>query len=166
MSPGAMISDIGIYDKGRVSNEWERLVTTLRITHNIPRIGFVVTLTGQVTAMDKSWSVYHGDDFVKYISWKDGGIHDFTPEMINDPNFSYLQENVPVAREWVEKRIPTLFFNINVTKEIGNFLTASFFANNMFNSRPKYWSTGQVQKTRIELGQDIFFGFDLKITIR
>ncbi len=40
--------NIGIYENGNQKEERERFSTTLRATHNIPSIGFVITLTAQV----------------------------------------------------------------------------------------------------------------------
>ena len=64
----------------------------------------------------------------------------------------------------VEKYFPTLLFNLNLSKEIGNSLTASFYVNNLFNSRPLYQSkqTGEYR----ELGIPIFFGFEFKLSLK
>jgi hypothetical protein len=140
------------------------LLGTLRITHNIPAIGFVITLTSQLRLINNDWSLYGSDMFEKYISYRDGKIYDFDPSLKNDPEFNYLFPGINDRREWVEKERTTLFFNINLSKEIGNYFTASFFANNMFNSHFKYESTVTPGSFR-ELGENLFFGFDLKITI-
>ena len=163
---GSLDRNIGVYEPNRIVSYRERLVTTLRITHNIPKIGFVVTLTSQLTALDKSWSTYSTDMFTKYISRIDGKVYDFDPAMADDEEFYYLFDPViPENREWPEKAIPTLFFNLTLTKEIGDAMRISFFANNMFYNRPIYNSTKN-RKTLIELGSDIFFGFDITFNIR
>lgn len=162
---GEVTGNIGVYAPGRVTDYRERLVATLRMTHNIPRIGFVVTLTTQFTPIDKMWSDYSSDMFVKYLSLEDGKVHDFDPSMADDPQFSYLFESISPNREWVERRVPTLFFNITLTKEIGKLMRFSFFANNALYSRPIYQSTKN-PGTLVELGSDIFFGFDLSISIK
>ena len=59
---------------------------------------------------------------------------------------------------------PTVLFNLNVTKEIGNLLTASFYVNNMFNHRPLYKRKRSDGYT--ELGIPMFFGFEFKVNIR
>jgi hypothetical protein len=164
-SGSALERHIGVYEKGRLSYESETWLTTARITHNIPAIGFVITLTSQVRWMNNTWTIYGSDMFEKYISYRDGKVYDFNPALKNDPEFSYLFTGVDSKRDLVEKSIPTLFFNINLSKELGDYFTASFFANNMFNSRPVYESTvtpGSFQ----ELGNNIFFGFDLKVAIK
>jgi outer membrane receptor protein involved in Fe transport len=159
--------NIGVYGPDRYSSENERMLMTLAITHNIPEIGFVITLTPQLSWYDKTWTRYGAnyDMFEKYISYRDGQVYDFDPALRNDPEFSYLFPGVDSNRGKVEKAIPTLFFSINLSKEIGDTFTASFFANNMFNSHPMYEST-VTPGSFIELGQNIFFGFDLKINIK
>ncbi|MDR2358243.1 MAG: TonB-dependent receptor [Prevotellaceae bacterium] len=157
--------NIGIYEKGRLSSESERLLTTVRITHNIPAIGFVITLTSQILWLNNTWTVYGNDMFEKYISYHDGKVYDFDPALKDDPEFSYLFPGINNMRDLVEKSIPTLFFNINLSKELGDYFTASFFANNVFNSRPVYESTVTPGSFR-ELGANIFFGFDLKVSIK
>ena len=64
-----------------------------------------------------------------------------------------------------ETYFPVLTFNFQLSKEIGNFLTASFFVNNLFNSRPLYESKA-TPGSFTELGTKQFFGFDLKINIK
>jgi hypothetical protein len=162
---GNIERNIGVYARGRVRNENELLLTTLRITHNIPAIGFVITLTPQLHLVHKQWVRYGSDMFEKYISYRDGQVYDFDPALKDDPEFKYLFPGIDSNRETAEKNIPTLFFNINLSKEIGDYFTASFFANNMFNSRPMYEST-RTPGSFIELGNNIFFGFDLKVSIK
>jgi hypothetical protein len=157
--------NIGVYEKGRLTSESERCLTTVRITHNIPSIGFVVTLTSQIQWLSNTWTVYGSDMFEKYISYRDGKVHDFNPALKDDPEFSYLFPGINDKRDLVEKSIPTLFFHLNLSKEIGDYFTASFFANNVFNSRPLYEST-VTPGSQIELGANIFFGFDLKVSIK
>jgi hypothetical protein len=66
----------------------------------------------------------------------------------------------------VEQYFPTITFNLNISKEIGNRLTASFFVNNMFNSRPLYESKKSPGSfTELLSDNKLFFGFDLKVNI-
>jgi outer membrane receptor protein involved in Fe transport len=164
-NPNKLERNIGIYEKGRLSSESEMWLTTVRITHNIPPIGFVITLTSQIRWMSNTWTTYGSDMFEKYISYRDGKVYDFDPAMRDDPEFSYLFPGINNKRDLVEKSIPTIFFNINLSKELGDYFTASFFANNVFNSHPVYESTVTPGSFR-ELGANIFFGFDLKISIK
>ena len=161
-------SNIAIYEKNLSTSYSEQFLTTLRITHNIPRIGFVVTLTAQASWFDSSWNRYGQDELpIMYISNKDGKVYDFTPEMKDDPEFSYMIEQKSDSRFIVDKTIPTVVLNLNLSKEIGDFLTASFFVNNMFNSRPLDPSEVSVGAyTELNANKKLFFGFDLKIKIK
>ena len=53
---------------------------------------------------------------------------------------------------------------LNLTKEIGDAMTASFYVNNIFNFRPsdRYETSGAFR----ELGIPMFFGFELKVNIK
>lgn len=158
--------NVGVFEPGRTKSYSERFLTTVRATHNIPKIGFVLTLTSQAVWFQKSWTRYSTDSFTKYISYKDGKVYDYDPAtMDSDPEFSYLIDPIDPNRELAEKTIPTLLFNFNLSKELGDFLTASFFANNMFYSRPIYEST-RTPGSFVELGHQLFFGFDLKMKIK
>ena len=179
ISGNRMEHNIGVYEPGRVKYHESKHITTLRLTHNIPQIGFVVTLTTQANWFIKSWNEYRQtfkydeneyDIFTSYLSYKDGKEKpiDFNESLINDPEFSYLltglnSENA--ARRCMSTRtIPFLLFNLNLSKEIGDMLTASFYVNNFFNSRP-LWRDPKDGVTH-ELGIPIFFGFEFKVNIR
>lgn len=160
--------NIGVYERGKETNCRERFNTTIRITHNIPKIGFVVTLTSQINWKTKIWDEYGNDTmFEKYISYKDGKVYDFDPAQKDNPEFSYLFPKVSDTRFIAESYQPTVIFNLLLSKEIGNFLTASFFVNNMFNSRPLY-EKKETPGTFVDINEaiPIFFGFDLKINIK
>ncbi|EKD31874.1 MAG: hypothetical protein ACD_77C00227G0004 [uncultured bacterium] len=160
--------NIGVYAAGNTKEERERLSTTLRVTHNIPSIGFVITLTTQVNLLYKEWDNIGNDSmFVSYISRTDGQMHTFDPAMKNDPEFSYLFKSNDPRRFIGESWFPTVLFNLHLTKEIGKMLRASFFANNMFQSKPLY------EKKRspgsfvvINDKTPLFFGFELAVTIK
>ena len=55
-------------------------------------------------------------------------------------------------------------FNLNVTKEIRKFMTASFYVNNLFNSRPL--DPSEISKGSFtELNNPMYFGFEIKLKI-
>jgi hypothetical protein len=159
---------IAIYEEGLYTRCKDRFISTLRITHNIPQIGFVVTLATQVNWLEKFWTEYGNDTmFLQYISYKDGKVYNFDPSKIDDPEFAYMKPSVAENRFIVEQYFPTVTFNINISKEIGDLLTASFFANNMFNSRPLYESKMNPGSfTELLSDNVLYFGFDLKINIK
>lgn len=157
---------IGVYERGVQQNYNEVFNTTFRFTHNIPQVGFVITLAAQANWFTKTWTEYGNDTmFEKYISYKDGKVYDFDPSMKNDPEFANLFDTPSDRRFIKEKYNPYVIFNLNVSKEIGDVLTASFFANNIFNTRPLY-EKKMYPGSYVELGIPTFFGFDLKINIR
>ncbi len=157
--------NIGIYEPEVRTSYSELLNTTLRVTHNIPKVGLAVTLTGQANWYSKYWTEYGNDTmFIKYISRKDGKVYDFDPSLKNDPEFSYMFPTLNDNRFIAEKYFPTVIFNLNLSKEIGDMFTASFYVNNIFNSRPLYQSKQSGGYS--ELGIPIFFGFEFKVTIK
>lgn len=160
-------SNVAIYEEGLTTSRTDNLITTLRLTHNIPEIGFVITLATQVNWFEKFWTEYGNDTmFIKYISYKDGKVYDFDPSKKDDPEFAYMFDARSDNRFIVEQYFPTVTFNLNISKEIGERLTASFFVNNMFNSRPLYESKKSPGSfTELLGGNRLFFGFDLKVNI-
>lgn len=145
---------------------YEDFLTTLRATHNIPDLGFVVTMLVQVSWLEKTWKEFQNEDvWVKYISWEDGKVYDFDPALADTPEFSYMKVQVTDAARLVEKTRPYGIVNLNLTKEIGQLLTATFYVNNILNYRPLYESVISTG-TYSELGLPMYFGFDLKLTIR
>lgn len=158
--------NVGIYERGNSKLERERLTTTLRATHNIPSIGFVLTATAQVSWKNKFWTSYGNDTmFVAYISRVDGQVKPFNPSMKNDPEFAYLFVNRSDTRFTVESYFPVLLINFHLTKEIGENMKASFYANNMINNRPLYESKRTPGSfTRINI--PMYFGFELSLQIK
>ena len=162
---GTPEKNIGIYEPEVSTSYSEQFNTTLRVTHNIPQVGLAVTLTGQANWYSKYWTKFGNDTmFIKYISRKDGQVYDFDPSKKSDPEFSYMFPTLNDNRFIAEKYFPTVIFNINVSKEIGDMFTASFYVNNIFNSRPLYQSKQSGNYS--ELGIPIFFGFEFKVTIK
>ncbi len=162
---GTPEKNIGIYEPELRTSYAELFNTTFRATHNIPQVGLAVTLTGQLNWYSKYWTEYGNDTmFIKYISRKDGKVYDFDPSLKKDEEFSYMFPTLNDNRFAVEKYFPTVLFNLNVSKEIGEMFTASFYVNNIFNSRPLYQSkyNGEYE----ELGIPIFFGFEFKVSIK
>lgn len=158
-------SHVAVYEPGTRVYEYEKALSTLRVTHNIPSIGFVATLTSQLSLFTKNWTEYHNETRPsRYISNADGKVYPFTAEMADDPAFSYMLDPLSESRFITERHRTTLVFNLNVSKEIRNFLTASFYVNNVFNSRPL--DPSEVTKGNFtELNNPMYFGFELKIKL-
>lgn len=163
-------SNIGILAPGITTYRNDDFVTTLRATHNIPQVGFAITLTSQVSVWNKYWTDYsHDDELIGYISRLDGQAHWFESprsyeSLSGDPELWYLAETLSDNRFIRQDIFPYVIFNLNLSKEIGDDMTASFYVNNIFNNHPLYRnkSTGRMA----ELAPNIFFGFELKVNIR
>ena len=166
MKEGSYVnSHVAVYDPFVRKYNYEKFLTTLRATHNIPSIGFVVTLTTQFNVFTANWTEYNNDEAPqRYISNDDGKVYDFTAEMAADPAYRYMTGQLSQTRFIRSHTIPTVVFNLNVSKEIRNFLTASFYVNNLFNSRPL--DPSEVTKgAYTELNNPMYFGFEIKLKI-
>ncbi len=166
MNKGSTIdSHVAVYEPKVRKYHYEKSVTTLRTTHNLPSIGFVVTLSTQLNLYTRSWSRYHNDEHPQlYISNDDGKVYTFTDEMAADTAYAYMTGQRSESRFIVSKTKSTVVFNLNVSKEIGDFLTASFYVNNLFNSRPL--DPSEITKgAYTELNNPMYFGFELKLKL-
>lgn len=161
----AKASHVGIYEAAMQKNYYERMATTFRITHNIPDIGFVVTLGAQVLWKEANWSRFGNDSIpIAYISKEDGQMYPFDPAQKEEAEFATIMRTVNQKDRIRESMPPTLCVNLHLTKEIKDYLRVSFFANNMFNSRPLYKqkrSIGSYDRRNIPL----FFGLELSAII-
>lgn len=67
----------------------------------------------------------------------DGKVHPFTSEQAADPDFSSLILKSANAYTFAQDGYgPYMSANLSITKEIGDHVSLSFFANNFTNSRP------------------------------
>lgn len=157
---------IGLYQKGMIKRNDQSVVTALRSTHNIPKIGLVATLTTQVVLNESNWNVYTNQHMpVKYISKDDGLLYDFDPAKAGNPEFKTLIMPINERVYIRESFAPLLSFNFNLTKEIEDYMRVSFFANNMFRSYPLAPSK-RSPGTYIQRNGQYFFGLQLSLTIK
>lgn len=166
MNHGSTVnSSVAVYDPQVRKYNFERALSTLRATHNIPEIGFVVTLTTQFDLLSKSWSEYHNDEYPQlYIDNADGQVKEFTSAMAADSEYSYMIGTRSASRFIVSRTKSFVAFNLNISKEIKDFMTASFYVNNLFNTRPL--DPSEISKGAFtELGNPMYFGFELKIKL-
>jgi outer membrane cobalamin receptor len=158
---------VALYEQGLYKRNYERLSTAIRVTHNIPELGFVVTLTGQTIWKNADW--YNIGDVsmpVKYISKDDGLVYDFDPARAEENEFKSLIMNTNDQLSIKESSSPVYCFNINLTKGIGQYARMSFFANNMFRSYPISESKRTPGTYRV-LNEGLFtFGVELALTIK
>lgn len=171
---GTKRTDIAIYAPGTTTSYSEQFATALRVTHNLPRIGFVVTLTAQTVWKDANWGKYGNDSIpIGYISLKDATptffrdteAGDFaTVQAVKDANLNHLLKSTNHPLLVKESYDPYFCFNINVTKELGDMMRVSFFANNMFRSYPRRESK-RYPGTYALLNNRFYFGIEFALTL-
>jgi hypothetical protein len=152
---------IGLYEPEMTQAYDRSLVSTLKMVHNIPKIGLAVTLTADIIWNESDWTVYGNDSIpVKYIDKNDGQVYNFDLEKRDNPAFKALLRPVARTTETVESYPPMVNFNINLTKEIKDFMRVSFFANNMFRYHQVVRSD-RVRSDYYRRNIPFFFGFKM-----
>lgn len=164
---GASRTHVGVYEKEMTKRHDQKFNTSVRVTHNIPEIGFVVTLTGQAIWQDWDWYRFGNNETpIKFISKLDGLVYDDF-SMLTDQEYKQILREKEDDRNTIKEKMPvSITFNINVTKEIGQNMRASFFANNMFRNYTKVESSrfpGSYKSHRYN--QQIFFGLELSLKL-
>ena len=161
---------VAIYEAGTSKSYRQQFATTLRATHNLPQIGFVVTLTAQAVWNQANWKTFGNDTIpVGYISLNNEvtmfpeGKYTST-EQVKADGLDYLLQNPNHSHAIKESYNPYFCFNMNVTKEISDMLRVSFFANNMFRSYPRMESKRN-PGTYNQLNNRFFFGLELSLTL-
>ena len=164
-------TDVALYAPGSSKRHDQQFATTLRATHNIPSIGFVVTLSAQAVWQEANWTTYGNDSIpLGYLSVQDASVHMFEPgqfttrDEVSEAGYDYLLRNVNHNAGIKESYSPYFNFNINVTKEISDNFRVSFFANNMFRSYPRRESKRNPGNFTT-LNNRFFFGLELSLTL-
>lgn len=162
---------VAIYSQDGNASYKQQFVTTLRATHNIPRIGFVVTMTAQAIWQQSNWNTFGNDSIpVGYLALEDASVNMFpegqytTTQQVKDAGYGYMLNNVSHNNAIKESYSPYFCFNLNVTKEISDMLRVSFFANNMFRSYPRRESKRN-PGSYTQLNNRFFFGLELSLTL-
>ena len=166
---GNYYNHMGVFES-RVSSFYESLSTNLKAVHNIPSIGFVISATANVIWRESSWMKYKNDEIpAYYISVETGNMYPIFDEMWDMSEFKVLD----VTKDLDQRRntrdsfmSPVLCMNINVTKEIKDFLRISFYANNAFRSTPLWESTKTPGSFTRRNSRAFFFGLSLNATIK
>ncbi|MDR1370489.1 MAG: TonB-dependent receptor [Dysgonamonadaceae bacterium] len=158
---------VALYEESLYKHTYERFTTAARITHNVPELGFVITLTGQTIWINSDW--YHiGNTNMpeKYISVNDGKVYPFDSSKAGENEFKSLLMNTNDKLAIKETSSPVFCFNVNITKEIGQQARLSFFANNMFRSYPISESNRTPGSYRMGNSGLFTFGVELVATIK
>ena len=125
--------DIGVYASGDGSR-YSRFSTNLRVIHNIPKIGFVVSLS-----MQTIWSDTHeylGTENIRPIGYLSAKNLKYTALSEGDPISEDIQKQILDNRLIKETHKPLWLCNLRLTKEIGEYLGFTFFLNNVFRTNP------------------------------
>lgn len=162
---GADRNHVAMYEPKMPKRHFENMVTAVRLTHNIPKIGFVITLTAQTIWREANWNTFGNDSIpVKYINKNDGQVYPFNPEFMDSEEFKPLLRKTTPRLYIKESYSPLFSFNINITKELGEFMRISFFANNLFRSYPTVESKREPGTYR-KRNQQYFFGMNLSLSL-
>ena len=125
--------DIGVYASGDGSR-YSRFSTNLRMIHNIPKIGFVVSLS-----MQTIWSDTHeylGTENIHPIGYISASNLKYTELSEGDPISEDIQKQILDNRLIKETHKPLWLCNLRLTKEIGEYLGFTFFLNNVSRTNP------------------------------
>ena len=162
--------NVAIYEGGDRSYR-QQFSTTLRATHNIPSIGFVVTMTAQAVWNEANWMTYGNDSIpMGYIDLK-GGVNWFEKNQfanvdeLKASDYKYMWQNANHSNAIKESYNPYYCFNLNITKEISDMMRISFFANNMFRSYPRQPKKREPGKYETGFNNRYFFGLELSLTL-
>ena len=126
---------------GKISNNVDANLTA--ITH-IPEARIIITCRLEMSLLKNSVNIPAGDkDRLLPVAYMDldGQVNEFTEELASDPEFAQLI--LLPSNDYVfdiDGYSPYMSANISLTKEIGDKVSLSFFANNFTNSRPTVYS--------------------------
>ena len=174
---------------GGKENTKKRLNSNFKFTTHVPKIRMIVSLTTQVIWMDRTtfyWNYnnspvayslsankeklygnYSGADkiFIDPIGYYDKQMvyHDWISGNSFVAPYNFMVNELR-SDYFTTERYPVLLqFNLKLTKELGNKVLFSFFANNLFDQRPNYQSVHGGSYFR--LNQSAFFGAEIKLSL-
>ena len=174
---------------GGKGNTKQRLNSNFKVTTHIPKIRMVVSLATQVIWTDKTayyWNYnnspvaysltpnkeklygnYTGVDkiFIDPIGYYDKQMvhHDWISGNSFVAPYSFMVNELR-SDYFTTERYPVLMqFNLKLTKELGNKVQFSFFANNLFDQRPVYKTVHG--GSYIRMNQSAYFGAELKLSL-
>ncbi len=174
---------------GGKGNDRQRLNSNFRIITHVPKIRMIVSLSTQVIWMDKTafyWNYNNSPVAYSLSPTKEKlyGNYNAVDKIYIDPTGYYDKQMVYHA--WVsnnsfvapysfmvreqdsdyfspESYPVTILFNLKLTKELGNKVQFSFFANNFLNQRPVYKIVRS--DSYIRMNQSAYFGAEIKLSL-
>jgi len=168
----------------------QRFNSNLRIITHIPELKIVTSLTAQVVWLDKAVNNWEdgggqpayfskGESNLKQYGVTAGAdkifvdpIGYYDKAMLFHPWESNMTFNTPTSymvKEFMSSNFNTLSYpvacqiNLKLTKEIGQWARLSFFANNLFNSRPLFKDPRNDYYQR--RNESAYFGAEIKFTL-
>lgn len=152
---------IGIYSGG-YGKLSERLSSNLQLITHIPNISMVFSVSFQTVWFYKYRFIRVANAPTALID-REGIEIPFTETMMMDPEFgSYIQTQIE-DRYQTEVFPPTTQINLKLSKELWDHFKISFFANNIFNTRPLILQ--KISNTFIRMNSPLYFGLDLNINL-
>ena len=130
---GGVYKDIGIYASGDGSR-YSRFSTNLRVIHNIPKIGFVISMSLQTIWIDTQENL--GTDNIRPVAYLSASNLKYVPVGENDTVNPDIQKQILANRLIKESYNPLWLCNLRITKEIGEYFGFTFFLNNVFKTNP------------------------------
>lgn len=149
--------DIGVYAAGDGSR-YSRFLTNLRVIHNIPKIGFVVSLSVQTIWHDTQ--AYLGTENIRPIGYISASDLTYMPLGPDDEVSDDIQKQILANRLIKETHKPLWLCNLRVTKEIKDFLGFTFFLNNVFRTNPLEESKRNPGTYSTSRNPEQFFGIE------
>lgn len=168
-----------VYPSGQDFSRYRRLLTTLRVVTNIPRLRMVASLTAQAIWHSSSWSYTADKDPIGWID-TDLQYHTLMPEQMSGylgMDAQYYAE-APVGQQSVKiadlqkrysdsrpsKQPITWNLQARLTKELGRIGSLSFYANNALFYEP--FLTGNLSGTLTQRNTGTFsFGAELSFNL-
>lgn len=157
---------VGIYPTGR-GKEDVRFHTTWRLIHHIPTFRLIASFTAQTIWKDQNRYVGYEKKALGYLA-----INSENPIWLTSEERSNLDPildedivvNIDDAYYITESWKPLWLFNFRLTKEIGDKLQFSFYANNVFSNQPLQASTRYPSRYS-RRNQPLFFGLELNVKL-
>lgn len=149
--------DIGVYASGD-GNRYSRFLTNLRVIHNIPKIGFVVSLSVQTIWHDTQ--EYLGTENIRPIGYLSASDLSYTALGKGDTVPDDIQKQILDNRLIKETHKPLWLCNLRLTKEIGDYVGFTFFLNNVFRTNPLEESKRNPGTYSTSRNPEQFFGIE------
>jgi len=147
---------IGVYRNH--GTQRDRLVTSLRFVHRVPKVGLVVSMLAQTLWWDRERRINTNDRPIGYLT-REGNYVPLSREEALTPTYDRLERARSKRYYRTEDPPPLWLFNMRLSKSLPADLEFSFFANNVFAHRPLYErarSTGLSRRN-----PPLFFGVEL-----